>query len=69
MPPVNADGDATRAAVAHDDGLDALLGARQRSGREVEQKCHCLREVVGAHSQYTAGASSTAILAVAAKKS
>ena len=32
-PPVNADGDATRAAVAHDDGLDALLGARQRSGR------------------------------------
>ena len=28
-----ADGDATRAAVAHDDGLDALLGARQRSRR------------------------------------
>ena len=30
---MNADGDATKAAVAHDDGLDALLGARQRSGR------------------------------------
>ena len=28
-----ADGDAAKAAVAHDDGLDALLGARQRSGR------------------------------------
>ena len=25
-----ADGDAAKAAVAHDDGLDALLGARQR---------------------------------------
>ena len=31
---MNADGDATKAAVAHDDGLDALLGARQRSGRQ-----------------------------------
>ena len=30
---MNADGDATKAAVAHDDGLDALLGARQRSVR------------------------------------
>ena len=30
-PPVNADGDATKAAVAHDDGLDAILGAGQRS--------------------------------------
>ena len=26
----NADGDATKATAAHDDGLDALLGARQR---------------------------------------
>ena len=30
---MNADGDATEAAVAHDGGLDALLGARQRSVR------------------------------------
>ena len=32
----NADGDAAKAVVAHDDGLDALLGARQRSGRLIK---------------------------------
>ena len=52
MPPVNADGDATRAAVAHDDGLDALLSARQRSGRlsysSWQLNCYAFANVVEA---------------------
>ena len=34
MPPVNADGDATKAAVAHDDGLDApIIMLNSKSGK------------------------------------